>query len=293
MSLSAPPGTEAGPGLLPAPEAILERAGHENFPVASRLLPRRQREHLRAIYGFARLVDDAGDEAPGDRDAALDAIERELERVFEGEPRHPLMRSLAATVRACELPRGPLEALIAANRQDQRVTSYETFAELEAYCALSANPVGRLVLRVFEADTADRVTLSDRVCTALQLAEHWQDIAEDTRRGRVYVPAEDLDLFGCSRADLSARPFPERVRRLVCFEVARAGRILDQGAPLVRALRGRPRLAVAAFVAGGRSALAAVARAGYDVSGGAPRASARTRAAGVIRELAATARGPR
>jgi squalene synthase HpnC len=269
------------------------RVTDENFPVASRLLPRGQRDHLLAIYGFARLVDDVGDESAGDRDAALDAIERELERVFYGQPRHQLMRSLAVTVRACRLPRDPLEALIAANRQDQRVRTYDTFAELEAYCALSANPVGRMVLRVFDADTPARVAFSDRVCTALQLVEHWQDIAEDMERGRVYVPTEDLDLFGCSPADLAAHPAPERVRGLVSFQVARARRILDDGAPLVGTLGGRPRLAVAAFVAGGRSALTAIERAGYDVSRGAPRASGRARIAALLPALISTWRRAR
>jgi len=285
MTVGAPTRVEPRPPPLPPAQAIMDRATEENFPVASRLLPRRQRDHLLAIYGFARLVDDVGDESVGDRDASLDAIERELERVFDGQPGHQLMRSLAVTVRACDLPRDPLEALIAANRQDQRVRAYDTFAELEAYCALSANPVGRLVLRVFDADTPARVAFSDRVCTALQLVEHWQDIAEDTDRGRVYVPAEDLDLFGCSPADLAAQPAPEHVRRLVSFQVTRARRILEEGAPLVGTLSGRPRLAVAAFVAGGRSALTAIERAGYDVSRGAPRASGRARSAALIRAL--------
>ena len=265
--------TEARPTALPPPEAIMGRAGGENFPVASRLLPRRQRDHLLALYGYARLVDDAGDESAGDRDALLDAIERELDRVFAGEPRHPLMRSLAATVRDCDLPRAPLEALLSANRQDQRVRSYGTFAELEAYCELSANPVGRLVLQVFGAATPERVARSDRICTALQLTEHWQDIAEDFGRGRVYMPAEDLHRFGCSPRDLGARPAPGHVRQLVRFEVERAREMLRAGAPLIHTLRGRPRLAVAAFVAGGRAALAAIERVGFDVSHGPPRAS--------------------
>ena len=274
--------TEAPPIALLPPDAIMNRAAGENFPVASRLLARRQRDHLLAIYGFARLVDDIGDEAVGDRDRLLDALEGELDRAFGGEPQDPLMRALAATVRACGLPRAPLEALIAANRQDQRVHAYNTFAELEAYCALSANPVGRLVLHVFGAATPRRVALSDRICTALQLTEHWQDVAEDLERGRVYVPAEDLRRFDCSAADLALRPAPEKVRRLVRYEVNRAREILDAGTPLVGTLRGRPRLAVAAFVAGGRAALTAIERAGYDVSGGGPRASGPSRVIALV-----------
>jgi squalene synthase HpnC len=285
MTASTVTHAEPRPLALPAPEAIMDRAGGENFPVASRLLPRRQRDHLLAIYGFARLVDDVGDEAAGDRDALLDSIERDLDRVFVSEPRHPLMRALAAAVQACDLPRAPLEGLIAANRQDQQIRAYETFAELEAYCALSANPVGRLVLQVFGVATPQRLVLSDRVCTALQLTEHWQDVAEDLERGRVYIPSEDLGRFGCSRADLAARPSPERVRRLLEFEVGRAREILQAGVPLVRTLGGRARLAVAAFVAGGRSALTAIERAGFDVSRGAPRASGRARIVALIPAL--------
>ena len=271
----------------PAAEAVMRRASGENFPVASRLLPRRERRHLLAVYGFARLVDDIGDEAPGDRLELLDALERELDAVYDGDPAWPLMRNLVPTVLARALPRAPFEALIEANRVDQVRSRYATFSQLEEYCALSANPVGALVLHIFGAATPERLALSDRICTALQLAEHWQDVAEDHARGRVYIPAEDLERFGCSPGDLALQPAPERVRELVAFEVERARAILDAGTPLLAALRGRPRLAVAGFVAGGRAALAAIAAARYDVSAGAPRASRRARAAalaGVLRE---------
>ena len=271
---------------LPRAAAVLDQAGAENFPVASRALRRRDREHLMALYGYARLVDDAGDEAPGDRAALLDEIEAELDRIYAGAgAEHALTRRLQATVEACDLPRAPLQALIAANRQDQVVHAYATFTELLAYCELSANPVGRLVLHVFEAATPERIALSDRVCTALQLAEHWQDVAEDLAGGRVYLPAEDMERFGVSAADLGEAPAPERVRSLLAFEVRRARGILAEGAPLVGTLRGRPRLAVAGFVAGGRAALDAIERAGCDVSAGPPRASGRARIVALIPAL--------
>jgi squalene synthase HpnC len=271
---------------LPDSAAVLDQAGSENFPVASRLLPRPQRAHLMALYGYARLVDDAGDEAPGDRTALLAAIEADLDRVYAGEtPRHPLLHRLAATVVACDLPRAPLQALIEANRRDQVVSRYRTFDELLAYCDLSANPVGRLVLHVFDAATPERLALSDDVCTALQLAEHWQDVVEDLGRGRVYLPAEDLERFGVAEDDLAVSPAPERVRELMAFEVRRAREILDRGAPLVRTLRGRPRLAVAAFVGGGRAALDAILAAGGDVSGAAPRATRGARVRATLRAL--------
>jgi squalene synthase HpnC len=196
------------------------------------------------------------------------------------------MRGLAETVVACDLPREPLQLLIEANRRDQVVHRYGTFDELLGYCELSANPVGRLVLHVFDTATPQRAALSDRVCTALQLAEHWQDVAEDLERGRVYLPAEDLDRFGVTMADLRVVPAPERVRALIGFEVERARAILAEGVPLVATLRGRPRVAVAAFVAGGRAALDAIDDAGHDVSGGPPRAGNLARLTALVRVLA-------
>ena len=246
-------------------DRVMSRAAFENFPVASWLLPRATRTHLLAVYGFARLVDDLGDDAPGDRSRLLDWLEGELYLVYAGEPTHPLMRRLAPTVRRFAIPRGPFDRLIAANRRDQIVTGYAEFEDLLAYCELSANPVGHLVLYVLEAATAERMALSDSVCTGLQLVEHWQDVAEDLRRGRIYLPRHDLERFGCTREDLAAARAGKAVRRLMAFEVGRARDLLDGGAPLARDLGGRGGLAVAAFVAGGRSALDAIGRAGYDV----------------------------
>jgi squalene synthase HpnC len=260
----------------PSAEQVMARAGSENFPVTSRVLPRREREHLLAVYGFARLVDELGDSAPGDRLAALDWLQGELDGAFEGSAEHPLMRRLGETVRACRLPREPFDRLIEANRVDQRVARYQTWEQLRGYCALSADPVGEIVLGVFGAATPELVALSDSICTALQLAEHCQDVAEDYRAGRVYLPGEDMQRFGCSVDDLDPdrrdRGDERAVREVVAFEVRRAHRLLDAGAPLIDRLRGRQRLAVAAFVAGGRAALEAIERSGYDVLSGPPRA---------------------
>ncbi|HLH64212.1 MAG TPA: squalene/phytoene synthase family protein [Solirubrobacteraceae bacterium] len=211
-------------GELPDVKAVMARASGENFPVALRLLGRRLRAHLLAIYGFARLVDEIGDESPGDRLALLERVERELDA-----PEHPVMCALARTVRECGLPREPLLALIEANRLDQRVRRYDSFEQLLDYCRLSAAPVGQLVLHVFGAATPARVELSDRVCAALQVIEHLQDRDEDRARGRHYIGPFDA--------------------------AARARELLAAGPPLVRSLRGRPRLAVAGFLAGGRAAL--------------------------------------
>jgi phytoene/squalene synthetase len=212
---------------MPTSTEVMSQARDENFPVALWLLGPWARRHLLAIYGFARLVDDIGDEAEGDRLALLRRIERELDA-----PEHPVMRTLAVTVRQCSLPRQPFLRLIEANRRDQVVTRYDTYAELLDYCQLSAAPVGELVLHVMGAATPERIALSDRVCAALQVIEHLQDVEEDAARGRSYIGPFDA--------------------------AAHAHALLAAGAPLVRTLRGRPRLAVAGFLAGGRVALDAL-----------------------------------
>ncbi len=269
-------------GALTA-EAVMARAETENFPVASRVLPRHVRGHLLAVYGFARLVDELGDSAPGDRLAALDALERDLDRAYAEHAEHPLLVRLQPTLRECSLPRAPFARLIEANRVDQRVSRYATWEELRGYCALSANPVGELVLGVFGMATPARVAFSDSICTALQLIEHCQDVAEDFAHDRIYLPGEDLARYGCAPRDLSAtrdgvtQHAGEPLRALLAFEVARARELLTAGTPLIDELRGRERLAVAAFVAGGRAALKAIERAGYDVLSGPPRAGGRRR----------------
>ena len=271
-------------------ERVMSKARTENFPVASRLLPQDVRDHLLAIYGFARLVDDLGDEALGDRAAHLDWLDHELDRVYRGRPTHPLLQRLVPTVRRFRIPPEPFEKLIAANRQDQVVSTYRTFDQLLTYCELSANPVGRLVLFVLEASTPERARRSDAVCTGLQLVEHWQDIAEDLARGRVYLPQEDMDRFGVATQDLAAPRAGGPLRRLLAFETERSRRLLDQGAPLAGDLGGRAGLAVAAFVAGGRSALDAIQRAGYDVLGQRPRPSGARRAWTFLHVAAASKR---
>jgi squalene synthase HpnC len=250
-----------------------DKAAGENFPVALRLLPAGYRRHLQAVYGYARAVDDMGDEAPpGQRARLLNDLEADLGRLyrFQGtDPGEPpqlgVVRALAPLVAECDVPQQPFLDLIQANRQDQIVSRYATFEDLVRYCELSANPVGRIVLYVFGAVSPDRLVLSDQVCTALQLAEHWQDVAEDYRAGRIYLPAEDLARFGVSEADLAAPTASAQLRELMAFEVRRARMLLDQGAPLIGNLRGAARVAVAGYVAGGRAALAAIKGAGYDV----------------------------
>ena len=269
--------TVDAPTGAPTAGVVMARAQSENFPVASRALPRRVRSHMLALYGFARLVDELGDSAPGDRLAALDWLERELERAYVGRAEHPLMVRLSPTLRECSLAPEPFLRLIEANRMDQRVSRYDTWEELRGYCRLSADPVGELVLDVLGLATPERIVLSDSICTGLQLTEHCQDVAEDFAAGRVYLPAEDLLRFGCSTEELSLKHAGEPLRAVIAFEVARARRLLADGAPLSRQLRGRAGLAVASFLAGGRAALDAIERAGCDVLPGPPRATRRRR----------------
>ncbi len=278
----------------------LDKAADENFPVAPFFLPKAWREDLMAVYGFARLVDDIGDgdlapggadalalgldpgqtggtsrssaaESGGDRLAMLDAFETDLRKVFDGTPGHPLLRRLQPTVRRRALTPEPFLGLIAANRQDQLVSRYETYDDLVAYCELSANPVGRLVLAVTGTESPERVRRSDAVCTALQIVEHLQDVSEDLARDRIYLPAEDMVRCSVQESDLAQPHAGAAVRSLIAYEAERARRLLNEGTPLVGSVHGRLKLLLAGFVAGGRAALRAIAAAQYDVLPGPPK----------------------
>jgi squalene synthase HpnC len=285
---------------LPAPHDLPAKARRENFAVASRILPAAVRSDLMALYGFARLIDDIGDEAEGDRGALLDLADAELDLAFAGDARHPVFVALEQPIRSHGLAEEPFRRLIQANRQDQVVARYPTYADLRAYCALSADPVGRLVLAVMGAATPARIAMSDNVCTGLQLVEHWQDVAEDLARGRIYLPLEDMDRFGVAEADLGVAPAGANVRRLMAFEAARAHALLADGVPLAASLPGRMGMAVGGFAGGGTAALDALGRAGFDVLGASPRPARTRRAATVLwfmargsaRRLAGFRRGP-
>lgn len=294
---------ELAPAQASSARAVMEQASAENFPVAMRVLSRVHRRRLLAVYGFARLADELGDELTGDRLAALDWLEGELDRAYAGSARHPLLVRLQQTLAECALPREAFVRLIDANRLDQRSQRYESWEQLQAYCSLSANPVGELVLGVFELASPERIELSDRVCTGLQLVEHIQDLDEDVRRGRYYLPAQDLARFDCSHEQLAqlcsqgghdfdlkgvpavasipssdfSRQF-DRLRQAIAFEVERARTsLLAAGLPLVADVHGRPKLALAGFVAGGEAALEAIERADFDVLGAVARPSTRKR----------------
>jgi squalene synthase HpnC len=267
--------------------AVAAKASAENFPVALRVLPKRWRAHLTALYGFARLTDDIGDEPlpglpPGaDKETVtairlklLDELRGDVARIYDDnapEPDLDAIKALKRTVKDCAIPAQPFYDLIQANRQDQLVARYDTYQELDDYCKLSANPVGQVVLYIMGAATPERIAASDSICTALQVIEHTQDVAEDLANDRIYLPRQDMDVYRVTEADLAEKTASERVRELVKFESDRARRLLDDGAPLVGTLKGAARLAIAGYVAGGRATLKAIEAGGYDVLRRTPR----------------------
>jgi squalene synthase HpnC len=247
---------------------LREKQRAENFPVALRVLPRELRADLTAVYAVARTIDDLGDEAEGDRTAQLKAFGEELASAWDGrEPANPAIRGLLPAIHGGRVDAEPFERLVEANLQDQHVTRYPAYEDLLAYCRLSADPVGRIVLRLFDVRDERAAELSDRVCTGLQLMEHWQDVAEDFGNGRVYLPQEDLAAFGVAEAELGAACGSHEFKELMRFEIDRAAALLGGGAPLVGRLRGWARLTVGGFVAGGLATADALRATGGDVLG--------------------------
>lgn len=277
-------GTDPG-----SPQALQTREREENFPVALAVLPRRLRNDLHAVYAFARTVDEIGDAFTGDRTARLHGVDRDLEMLWHGgSASEPAVRGLAPVVVAHQLDAEPFHRLVQANLRDQSVSRYQSFEELIGYCRLSADPVGRIVLGVFDCHDPETVALSDRVCTALQLLEHWQDVGEDQRNGRIYLPQDDLAEYGVAETDLAAPTASPELRNLMRFEIERAAVRLEAGAPIVARLHGWARLCVGGFVAGGRATVTALRETGGDVLGKPARPS-RLRTAGVLAGLLATA----
>ena len=264
----------------------LAKSHYENFTVGSLFLPRAVRPDLYAVYAFCRLTDDLGDEAEGDRLALLDEWEAALSGVYAGgEPSHPALVALQDVVRRHDVPDEPFRKLIEANRIDQGSGRFPTYADLLRYCDHSANPVGRLVLWVVGDRSEESALLSDATCTALQLANFWQDVKRDYEMGRIYLPLEDMERFGCAEADIAAGDATPAFRRLMAFEVDRAQELFERGLGLIPRLDGRLRLDVALFTRGGLSVLDAIRRQDYDVLGRRPEVSS----AHKLRLMASTA----
>lgn len=256
----------------------LAKSHYENFTVGSLLLPRRLRPYFFAIYAFCRWTDDLGDEAEGDRLALLDNWEAEVGEAFGGRPTHPIAVALQDTARRFDVPQALFGKLIEANRMDQGSGRFPTYADLLHYCDHSANPVGRMVLHLLGDRREESHRLSDATCTALQLANFWQDVRRDYAIGRIYLPLEDMERFGYSEAELAAGVVNANFRALMGFEVDRAEALFKEGYALVERLPGRFKLDVALFTKGGLSVLAAIRRQGYDVLTERPVVSGRRKA---------------
>jgi squalene synthase HpnC len=238
--------------------------GAENFPVALRVVPKRPRAHLGRVYGFARFIDDVGDTADGDRLGLLDLVERDVRALPGGATLTPV-RELRPLIEQCRAPLDPFLDLIEANRADQLVRRYQSFADLLGYCRLSAAPIGRLVLYVAGAATEQNIADSDQVCAALQVLEHCQDVGEDARAGRIYLPAPELAAAGISDDQLLAESTSGRLRSVVSVQVERSIELLDPGRALVSRLSGWARLAVAGYVGGGLATADALRAGDFDV----------------------------
>ncbi|MGA9117207.1 MAG: squalene synthase HpnC [Bacteroidota bacterium] len=246
----------------------IARGHYENFPVASLLLPPAMRPHVAALYAFARHADDCADEGdlpPGERLAALGEWGEMLAACFRGEARHPVFIALGETIRTRGLPHKPLEDLLTAFRMDVTRNRYETFEDLLEYCRHSADPVGRLVLALAGAATERLVGLSDSVCTALQLANFWQDAGADRGRGRLYVPLADCRRFGYTEADFASRLVNKSFRDLMRFQVERTRGLFQAGRPLCREAPGCLRREVTLTWLGGMAVLGKIESIGYDV----------------------------
>ena len=279
----SPPGCSVEEGYARC--ADLAKTHYENFTVGSWLLPRSNRKHIYAIYAYCRFVDDLGDENSDDRLRALDAWEGDVLACYDGTPQHPYLIALQQTIREFDVPREPFLKLIEANRIDQTVTRHATYGDVEYYCRHSANPVGHLVLYVFGYRDEERQRLSDYTCTALQLANFWQDVSRDYTKGRIYIPLEDMDRFDYSEGELDRGVFTDGFRDLMAFEVDRARDLFRLGLPLVDTLDGRLKLDVALFSKGGMKVLDAIEKQGYDVLSRRPEVSK----AAKVRLMATTA----
>ena len=291
---------DQAPSLAEAREYCerLARSHYENFSVATWFLPKRLRPHFYSVYAYCRISDDLGDEV-GDPQQALELLdiwERELDATYASiqchagaetqsqrdvvilsgakdpvsldatnSPRHPVFIALRETIRECDIPKQPFADLLKAFRQDQTVTRYETFDDLLGYCRYSADPVGRLVLYVCGYRDQERQRLSDYTCTALQLANFWQDVAVDYGKGRIYLPLDSLRRFGVTEDDIASRRFTPEFRELMRFEVARAREWFNRGLPLTKMVDRELAIDIELFTRGGQEILSAIERQDFNV----------------------------
>jgi squalene synthase HpnC len=265
----------------------LAESHYENFHVATWFLPKALRPHFQTIYAYCRISDDLGDEV-GDTAVALALLDlwgRELDACYEGRARHPVFVALAETIRACSIPKEPFADLLTAFRQDQTVTRYKTMQDVLGYCRYSANPVGRLVLYATDGADEERFRLSDATCTALQLANFWQDVREDYARGRVYLPQEDMEFFHVSEETIAAGETTPEFRALMRYEVEFARGLFEEGLPLIEMADNELAPDLDLFSRGGLEILRAIERRNYDVLSARPSISKRTKLALALRAI--------
>src|SRR2546428_11903482 len=278
---------ERAPSLVEAQEYCRRsaRSHYENFSVATWFLPRSLRQDFFNISAYCRISDDLGDET-GDPQASLrllDEWEAELNACYAGQPRHPVFVALAETVRTLDIPRQPFADLLKAFRQDQQVTRYPRFEDLLGYCRYSANPVGHLVLYVCGYRDAERQALSDFTCTALQLANFWQDVTADYGKGRIYLPLEDMQHYKVSERDIAATQNTASFCEMMRFEVERAREWFRRGLPLVKKVDRELAIDIELFSRGGQEILNAIERQGFAVLGRRPSISKARKLALVMR----------
>jgi squalene synthase HpnC len=245
---------------------------YENFSVATWFLPKRLRQHFYNVYAYCRISDDLGDEV-GDPRASLqllDAWQQELEACYAGSPKHPVFVALSETVQAFEIPKHEFSDLLTAFRQDQTVTRYKSFDDLLGYCKNSANPVGHLVLYLCGYKDSERQFLSDFTCTALQLANFWQDVSVDYAKGRIYLPLEDLHRFAVSEDDIAHQRNTSAFVEMMKFEVERAREWFRQGLPLIQKVSRELAVDIELFSRGGQEILNAIEAQGFAVLGRRP-----------------------
>jgi squalene synthase HpnC len=271
----------------------LAETHYENFHVASWFLPKRLRAHFHAIYAYCRVSDDLGDET-GNREqslALLDLWGRDLDACYRGETRHPVFVALAETIRECAIPQQPFADLLVAFRRDQSVVRMSTMQDVLDYCHYSANPVGHLVLYVSGYRDEERFRLSDFTCTALQLANFWQDVREDYARNRIYFPQEDMRRFGVDEATIAEGRITPEFRELMRYEVEYARSTMHQGLPLIGMVDRELAIDLDLFSRGGLEILRAIEEQDYDVLKARPAISKSRKAGLLLRALAGKALG--
>lgn len=264
----------------------LAKTHYENFSVATWFLPSRLRQHFYNVYAYCRISDDLGDEV-GDPQQSLELLEQwetELNACYAGLPKHPVFVALAETVKQFGIPQHEFSDLLIAFRQDQTVTRFETFNNILAYCRYSANPVGHLVLYLCGYSDAERQQLSDYTCTALQLANFWQDVFVDYGKGRIYLPLEDLRRFGVTGEDIAQRRATPQFLAMMKFEVERARDWFARGLPLIKMVNRELAIDLELFSRGGQEILNAIERQGFDVLRARPEISKARKLMLVLRE---------